>query len=100
MSDCSDVSVLHPNSLGLKLARIEGLPAAAPGYDRANNPGRRMMKYSMRSLALPACTAALLGLAASAGAAGTAQSVAKIRPFNITIQHRFAAPPTNTRCLT
>ena len=58
------------------------------------------MENSMRYLAVPACTAVLLGLAASAGAAGTSQSVAKIRPFNITIQHRFTAPPTNTRCLT
>lgn len=47
------------------------------------------MKSSTRHLAVPACTAVLLGVAASAGAA----------PFNITIQHAFAAPPTNSRCL-
>lgn len=47
------------------------------------------MKTSTRYLAVPACTAVLLGVAASAGAA----------PFNITLQHAFAAPPTNSRCL-
>jgi len=57
------------------------------------------MKSSMRCFTAPACTAALLGLAASAGAAGPAQSAPKIRPFNITIQHAFTAPPTNSQCL-
>ncbi|HEY6927566.1 MAG TPA: S53 family peptidase, partial [Steroidobacteraceae bacterium] len=47
------------------------------------------MKDSMRYLAMPVCTAALLGIAASAGAS----------PFNITIQHAFTVPPTNSRCL-
>src|SRR5437870_5782895 len=47
------------------------------------------MKGSMRYFAVPACTAVLLGVTASAGAA----------PFNITIQHAFAAPPANSQCL-
>jgi subtilase family serine protease len=43
--------------------------------------------------------AALLGMAAAAGAAGQTRSAARIHPFNITIQHSFAAPPTNSDCL-
>jgi subtilase family serine protease len=58
------------------------------------------MKSWIRCSTASVCAAVLFGLAVSAGAAEQGRSAAKVRPFNITIQHRFTAPPTNTVCLT
>jgi subtilase family serine protease len=47
------------------------------------------MKSWISYAAVPVCGAVLCGLSIAAGAA----------PLNITIQHKFSAPPTNTQCL-
>ncbi len=57
------------------------------------------MKSWIRCSTAPVCAAVLCGMAVSAGAAGQGQGAAKIRPFNVHIQHKFNAPPTNTQCL-
>jgi subtilase family serine protease len=57
------------------------------------------MKSWIRCSTAPVCAAVLFGMAVSAGAAEQGRSAAKVRPFNIHIQHKFTAPPTNTQCL-
>jgi subtilase family serine protease len=58
------------------------------------------MMSSIRCSAATLAGAALFILSVQAEAAGPEPGATRLRPFHITVTHRFAQPPTNTDCLT